>query len=58
MMLIEVVALFLVWVIALFGGGLIMHVLVQRKTHMQMARVAHAEARNLDEELRRFNGEY
>jgi len=58
MMLIEVVALLLVWIVALFGGGLTMHVFVQRKVHRQMARVAHAEARNLDEELRRFNGDY
>ena len=43
-------------IIALVGGGWTMHVLLQRFVLMSMARVARAEAENLDAELRNLNG--
>ena len=54
--MVEVVAFSMLSIIALVGGGWTMHVLLQRFVLMSMARVARAEAENLDAELRNLNG--
>ena len=54
MMLIEVVAASMVFIIVLAASGYALNWLLQRLIEANFAKVAQIEARNIDEEFRRY----
>ena len=54
MLMVELVAASMVFVIVLAVGGYALNWLLQRLIEANFARVAQVEARNLDEEFRRY----
>ena len=56
MLMVEVVAATMLFLIALTVGGLVLNWMLQRLVDASFAKTARVEASNLDEQLRRFNG--
>ena len=56
MLMVEVVAATMLFLIALTVGGLGLNWILQRLVEASFAKTARVEASNLDEQLRRFNG--
>ena len=56
MLMVEVVAATMVFLIALTAGGFALNWFLQRLVEASFAKTARVEASNLDEQFRRFNG--
>ena len=56
MLLIEVVAATMSFLIALTAGGFLLNWILQRMVEATFAKTARIEAQDLDEKFRRFNG--